>query len=321
MQPQTNTQTERYFIETANTRAIYNAVTKAVKNKSWLLIQGDVGAGKTYMKDFLVYEWAADPENYVVLQQPGFVLSGSRLRVIMKRMIHALSRDERAPQDVETRYYRLQTLLIRANREKKKIILVVDESQDMSEATIRELKKLHELSSPGRPHLFTIIMFAKESARIDAILNGREIGYRVQRHFINKLSNDEMIGFAMEWGLGFEKGKAGQIAMQYFCDTTHPTPLGVQYTVGRIMGLKSFDGVATENHIREILKTDLSDRLKYYRISLEDISDRYQELYGQRPSKAQVSKSIGNKSDTAMAQKIRDIGRDMVQQGAANQAV
>lgn len=263
-------QNKNVFMRTEQIDRIYKAIDTTVSKNGWIAISGDVGSGKSRLLAEKVKTWAQDPQKYIVIPTMSWKRQGSRVASIMKRMIKAIAPDEHVPGDVEYRAERLKTCLMRATRQNRKVILTIDEMQDLSEQSIRELKKVHEITGLGQPHLFSIVMIGKNSENIDAIFNGREIGYRCRRINTSELDNAEVISFAEEvFGLSFPSGKDGKQAKDYFCEMAHHSPLGVQYLTDNILSIST--EVTVEN-IRKALVTDIKQQLKRYGYSMDDVA-------------------------------------------------
>lgn len=306
------------FVDTAATAKVIRSIDRTLKDNAWLVVTGDVGSGKSTLREMLTAAWRAEPQKYVVIDLPAFRAEGSVLNVLMRYMIRTISPDEQSPGDAIARFNRLKTVLMQAHRRRVKPVLVIDEAQELNEISIREIKKLHEIAAFGMPHLFPIIMFAKSNTdRLDAILSGREIGYRVRRSYMAPLSPDELIEFAKHFGLTFEDTKA----KNYFLEFCHPSPLGVEHIADRA---KDFLGTTSlsRDKLQKLVAQTAKDELKFYGISYGDICQRYNDVHNATISKQTAMRVIENNGSvkSATADRIRGVTRDLITEARSERA-
>ncbi len=265
---------EMVFIKTDNVEKIIRDVNRTIRKNGWLAVTGDVGTGKTTLINYLMSEWRQRPDQFNVIYSMGWRWKGSRANHIMKRMIRFIDPDEHVPGDVEFRSERLKTVLMRSHRAGKRTILIIDEGQDMTEPTMLELKKIHELSAFGEDHLFSIVMFGKVNSRLSETLKRRELGFRVSQSYLAGLGQKEILAFAEEkFELKFPKTKNDyQTVTDYFFQMVHPSPLGVKHFAEKLFNLSDFDGNVTVQHIRSTARQDVKARLKTYNVSYSQIA-------------------------------------------------
>ncbi|EMO26205.1 hypothetical protein LEP1GSC170_1481 [Leptospira interrogans serovar Bataviae str. HAI135] len=172
-------------------------------------------------------------------------------------------------------------------------MLVIDSAQDVSDSTFRELKKLREIHSEP---LFSVLMFGNESATMDNVLSGREVGYRCGYIELELLTKDEVLDFAARrFEISFEPGKAGEVAKRLFCETVHPSPLGVEYFKSCLDELSGFEGVATKDLIKRAALVDLGFRVDKAKIRISDITQEAKQI-GVRLTTDDVANAIAGKS-------------------------
>lgn len=304
------------FLLTNNRKRIISSINKTIDDNGWRLVSGDVGSGKTILRDHLVQVWKDEPAKYLILEQPGFQHNQSRINNLMKRMIKIIQPDLRPPGDIESRYYLLKKLLMDTHRTKKKLILILDEFQDNSESTIREIKKIHEISGYGQKHLFSIIAFAKESPKMEGILSGRELGYRVSRSYTKLLTDEELIWFANEYGLTIKDDKT----KEYFLQHTHHSPLAIDRIARILRDMKNFSGPVTIDVLRSAFSADRKEQINYYSISLSEIQERYKDNYGQHISKPMISQSMSGQKNTSVAKQINRTTEELIAERSKQQA-
>ncbi len=301
------------FLCTPCIEKIQRSIERAVKRDEWICISGQVGSGKTYIKNYYLNRWFRESQRYIVIEQPSFAIPTSRMHIIMGRMLQAITPGEPIPRDIESRYIRLRTVLLRANRTKRKIILLIDEAQDTNSQTLRELKKIHELSGPNRQHLFSIVMFSKESEKMEIALEGEELGYRVRRCYLHDLSEEDIFFFAEHFGCRFGQGEEDQAAKNLFLQGIRPTPLSVLHFCGFVRELNDFNGIVRLAHIKKYRSKTLKERLTSRGIPQNLVGDRYVEIYQrQRPSKTTISRALNHELNTKTARDIRALASDML---------
>ena len=306
------------FLISENIDTLLKGINAAVQKNGWVYISGDVGAGKSEVTKYMQQRWQREPEKYVVVSIKAWLRAGSRVSALMKRLIAAIDPDEHIPGDIELRAERLKTMLMRAHREKRKVIVMIDEAQDLSDSTFRELKKVHETSAFGVPHLFSIIMFAKESMRAEGLLAGRELGYRIKRIPILPLSMHEMCEFAEKrFDLTFPTGTERRRVTAYFAQMAHPSPLGVRHLCEAINDMPEYKGVVSLEIIQGAMRRDLNVEMKKYRIPLKKIQQVAKEEHGLNIAISTISDVKAGKGDRYADKTVAvidDIQRDLLRQ-------
>ncbi|MCB1202589.1 MAG: AAA family ATPase, partial [Leptospiraceae bacterium] len=214
------------FIQTENIRKILNRVRSTISQNGWLAIAGEVGSGKTTICEHLQSNWLQHSEKYTVVFDKGWIAAAgtSAAGNVMKKLIRAIDPDAKSPGDLSLRANVLKTKLFQAARANRKVVLLIDEAQDLTPQTLRELKKIHETTGMGFQNLFSIIMVMKESHRTDSILESRELGWRISRVYTAPLTSHEIIEFAVNrYGVQF----ADKNVATYFTRKATASPLWV----------------------------------------------------------------------------------------------
>lgn len=215
----------RVTVETQNVRAAKNAVRDCVNNNGFMAVIAEVGAGKTRLFNILTEHWEKYPHKFSVVKLRSFRqrAGNSRISSIMNELIRAIDPDTDIPRVIEQRYALLEDCL---RSSKKNIILIIDEAQDMSVQTFRDLKKIHEIDG-DRENLFSIILLGKTHRQWNHILKTPELGYRINCLKLEDLTSDEIIQIAEEsFNLKFEN----QRVRDRFCSAVkYKTPLGVKF--------------------------------------------------------------------------------------------
>jgi hypothetical protein len=112
--------------------------------------------------------------------------------------------------------------LLRDHSEHKKIILAIDDAQDLDpDKTLRGLKKLREISWGSRMHLFSIILFGQPILK--TLIDERpEIRYRINRIELKGFTKDEKEMLLKNYGI-----KLNSPVKAKFLKTCPDTPAGI----------------------------------------------------------------------------------------------
>jgi hypothetical protein len=287
------------YVKTKNTEDISVLIRRQINANGIVRVIGDVGLGKTTLKNNLIRAWQGFPDRFVVIPIQSFKLNDSRIRAVMKLMIRAIAPNERVPGSPELTYDTLRNVLANAYAAKLKPILIFDECQDLSETTLRELKKVHEISALGVDHLFAIVMFGKPSLRQEEIYRMPELGKRTRTIQLKKPSADELMQMAEEYGLRFPAGKDGETIRRQFHGVTGGTPLGVK-NVTQILysDVKNFDGNLNLQIWQGITKMNYADQLKKRGYTLGDVGTVFKKMFGRTVSNTVLSKVSNGVHDT-----------------------
>ncbi|MCX8000467.1 MAG: ATP-binding protein, partial [Leptospiraceae bacterium] len=288
------------FISTPAIEKILSELRKGVERNEWIAVLGEIGTGKTEIKNFLISEWERRRDKYVVIQFPTFRSEKSRINKIMKWMLEKLTPDDHIPVDVELKAEKLRTALMRAHNNHRKVILVLEDVGSINEFTFRELKKVHELTGLGQKHLFSILMFGNESRVTKSVLRGEEIGFRCRTLYTQELNENEMIYFAEKrFGLSFPKGREGQLVKGYFTRNVRKTPLGVCAVAERLKTLKEFKGEVNMNLLikaRVLEAKMLKDKIQKLGITSTEIQSELMKQ-GTRVSESTIRMVLNDKGN------------------------
>lgn len=282
------------LVETQNVKKAKSQITKAVKHNEWVSIVAEVGSGKTHLYNHLLDFWQSRPDKFIVHEMKAFISYKSKVPSMMKELIQKVNPDANIPGFPEARYRVLKDALIEADAAGKKVILLIDECQDLSVDSFRDLKKVHEIAGNGKSHLFTIAMFGKLTPRYNTILSTRELGYRMTRVFYEELSNEDLILIAeSRFGLSFK----GEKAKLRFCSGLRSrTPLGVQDFAHVLEGLPSYEGKVTDELIMEYATFGWKLELRLRGSSQKEAAAFLSKLYPQMSgTKQKVSDFVSGK--------------------------
>jgi type II secretory pathway predicted ATPase ExeA len=221
--------TSNQLIETQNVRAVKSAVKNAVQNNRIALVEAEVGSGKTTLFNHLAEYWEQYPHRFRIPTIKGFDMRRSRASVIIRLLLGKLNPQADIPVSIEMMYKLLeQELRSFCKPGNNRVILMIDEAQDMPFQTFRDIKKIHEISGPGREHLISVILFGKQGDRkLKRYINTNELGFRTHYLLLSALNNEDLLKIAeQKYGLRFENSRVRE---RFGSTIQFKTPLGVEF--------------------------------------------------------------------------------------------
>ncbi|MBE7439087.1 MAG: ATP-binding protein [Spirochaetales bacterium] len=272
------------LIETRNVAVANKAIAQTIKKNGFLAIVADVGSGKTTLHNRLVDYWQHDERRrFVVVSLKGFTKTASRISQIMKLLIEACDPTAYVPGSVERQYHALAQALRQAESTRRKVILVIDEAQDLNLQTFRDLKKIHEIAGADSDHLFSIILFGKTHRTWERIFNQPELGHRIDHLGLHPLTEDDIVLIAQKrFGLVFSgPGLKGRFASAIL----YRTPLGIQHLCN-LLRVEFEDAVDKQGnfqlkgeHIAALPRLDLRYRLRKSNYTQRDVLITAKRMY------------------------------------------
>jgi len=215
------------IIETTNTRAIKNAVRQTVDRNGMMAVVAEIGSGKTTMFNLLDEHWRAHPDKFRVVTVKSFDSPYTRIGIIMRFLLEAMNPSIHIPGGNERRYKLLETELRKYAKKNFKIILMIDEAQDLKLQTYYDIKKIHEITGNGMKNLLSVVLFGKPSRKWDKLYAGPEIGYRMDITFLEQLNEEEIVRIAeAKHNIRFENDK---VRKRFCASLQYKTPLGIKY--------------------------------------------------------------------------------------------
>ncbi len=301
------------FVKTKESERIMKASHKAVDKNAWILVLGEVGMGKSTIQRQLVNFWKEHNDRFAVMEFNGFKIKTSRINVMMKKMIRQVKPGEHVPGDIETRYEVFRAAMANAVQKKIKPIIVIDNAQDLSNDTLLELKKIHEVSALGLEHLFTIVMFGKYEMRFEENFKSRELRHRVQRFYLEKPSDAEIFEIARQtFGLTFEKGENKQLVEKIFLRKSEGTPSGVKHIYNKLNFQNDFDGVISLNRLRNSFEVSYVDELKKAGLTVNHVMKAYRDRFKKDIDKSTLSRALNYERDDRTSQNVRDVYNELM---------
>lgn len=305
------------IIETTNTKATKNAVRQCVDKNGMMAVVAEIGSGKTTMFNYLEEHWRNHPETFRVVTVKSFDSPFSRIGIIMKLLLEALSPSIHIPHGNEMKYKLLTTELRKYSKKNFKIILMIDEAQDLRNQTFRDIKKIHEITGNGMSHLFSVIFFGKTAKKWDAFLQDTEIGYRMNMTYLEPLSEEDILKIASEkYKINFETDRV----RKRFCSMSRfKTPLGIEYftnLIKREVGVGIDDPVYINTELLLKIPTIVTKaRLKHGGITQQQLADYARKVSPNRKYNLQrISEWLNGKiaSDDPVARDLELIAEQIM---------
>lgn len=281
---------------------------KAVSENRMLAVTGNPGIGKSTVREIAVGRYAEKFERYIVIKPEASIVfsQADRTSSIIGMMIESLS-DAKPARDIVKRISQLSQAL-KANRTNR-VILVLDEAQDLSEKTLYGLKKLHELGGQFKEGAqFSILLFGKPSLNVK--LADYELGYRIEQYQMLAMDREEMKAYLHNRKLKFQNQKLYDSFYQH----TKGLPLAGKKTVDEILKIMRDRKLESDSAFSYFLSGDLSKQARDISISNNDISKYIFSKYKIRVDASTVHKANKGILNTNLADKIRDATQEMIDQ-------
>lgn len=274
------------IIKTTNFLKAEKAIKEAVSNNTIAAIIGPIGSGKTFINRKVVGAYQEQGSKYCVVDISPVTDNARNITQIMSQLIEDMA-GESPRRDTEARRRQLRRILGDSSR---KIILSIDEAQDLHVSTLRGLKKLHELGFGTRDKLFTIILFGKPMLK-DKLYN-EELRPRVKILQLQALTQKEVELFV-------DPREFTDKALELFVKRAQRTPLHVVTAFNNLLMMKNEldkkkideDLVSTffSADYREILKAELSEK------SFRELANSIQETTGEKISPTTLNMYVNGK--------------------------
>jgi general secretion pathway protein A len=177
----------RYFFGSAgHSRAIAHLIYGLSQGEGFIVVTGEVGAGKTTLVERL---WSQlDRDTYTVARISNTQLSGEDL---FRLAMSGFGLEDEAPGRASL-LRRFETLLYEHQVAGRRCLLVVDEAQNLSLSALEELRMLSNLTANGGAALQTILLGQPQFRRM---LSGPDLDQLRQRvlasYHLGPLSQDE----------------------------------------------------------------------------------------------------------------------------------
>jgi ABC-type dipeptide/oligopeptide/nickel transport system ATPase component len=277
------------FVPTKSFVAADRKIMDAVKNDRMVAIIGSTGLGKSEIKNLLMGK-LREKRHTVIDILPALIKGRELTGSIAKQMIRALT-GEAPAQDVIARATQLKRILL-SQSSRQKLVLCIDEAQDLHPATLYGLKKIHELGGThGRQFLFSIVLFGKEE--LSDMIRPTELGLRFDTHHMEFLTIEEMKAFVSAAGLKLDKKATVRLLAN-----TLATPAAMEK---RIRNLKFFfEGKTSlsDTDMHTYFMRDLPKRFKASGLSYREAAALITQRTGIHCDPGHLHKAVSGKADT-----------------------
>lgn len=263
-------------IRTSNFIATEKFIKETIGRNGFSAVIGEKGTGKSHTMRQVIgaYEQKG---GYSVITITPMDEKVKNITQIMSAMIEDIS-GESPRRDVEARRRQLRRIL---GDSTKKIILSVDEAQDLHKSTLRGLKKIHELGFGTKDKLFSILLFGQESLK-DRISDD-ELKPRIRRQLMKGLTDKEKMEF-------IDSSQFNDKSLAIFLKRTRKTPLSVITAYDELMvirddlGRKKID----EQIVNDYFFSDTREMIMALNESFKKIADGVRETTGESLSPAAI---------------------------------
>lgn len=150
---------DRFFYEsTVHAEALANMMYTVQQRKGMVLVTGEVGAGKTFVGNMLGSRLGAGCQTVMIGNPPQ---SGKQLLSVLSRRI---GMNVRASADKVCLQEELERYLIGLNARGRLVAMLIDEAQDLSPASLEELRLLWNWEQGGQ-RLIQIVLIGQPELR------------------------------------------------------------------------------------------------------------------------------------------------------------
>jgi len=178
----------RFFFQSRDHDEALNRLAFLVGERTMLfgMLTGEIGCGKTLTR--AVFTERLDPRRFCVATQENSTFSFSELLALVLEELDGNPTD--SGQTKYARVERLKKVINRVHSEGRHLVLIFDEAQDMSPATLNELKLLTNMNRAGQSYLTIILVGQPELRPLVARLP--QIDQRVSLRFhLNALDHED----------------------------------------------------------------------------------------------------------------------------------
>lgn len=223
----------RFFFQSRDHDEALNRLTFLVGERTMLfgMLTGEIGCGKTLTR--AVFSERLDPRRFCVATQENSAFSFSELLGLVLEELEGNPTD--AGQTKFARVERLKKIVARVHQEGRHLVLIFDEAQDMTPATLNELKLLTNLNRAGQSYL-TIVLVGQPELR--PLVSGLpQIDQRISLRFhLNALDVEDSTNY-LRHRLKVAGHPTGELFAQDAIDRAYQMTLGVPRELNRVAKL------------------------------------------------------------------------------------
>ncbi|MDV6237834.1 ATP-binding protein [Leptospira ellisii] len=290
------------FVETKNAKRVLKFCKNVINRNQWAVVTGKPGVGKSEIRKELIRQLENNKKN-IVIEVPVFHSVQPRSSAIMKEMIRAINPDVHVPGAIESKYKLLRSVLVDALDSGNKVVIVFEESHNLSHNMMRELKLIHEIEAMGKTHLFAMVMFLQATPQFGEIFRTREIGKRVLLEEMDLPSPEESIEIAEKrFNLSFKD----DYAKSDFLDTTGDYPASIKHLAQSLWLLPEFNGVVTRSSLTTLKAKAFKEALLEYKISNRMIMRYIKKETKEEISVGYINEALNHKRNGTKAEAVRE---------------
>jgi Fe-S cluster assembly ATPase SufC len=232
------------FLETNNSKRIMERARRVAKSGFNLVITGTAGSGKSAIAEELAREFKNS--NYSVVDMMAGNSKDNRTNFYLRMLLKELDPDLRVPGAMELKFKEIRKIFLSSFAHRKKIVLIVDEAQNLNLSTIRGLKNIREQSrivSDGKVHyMLSIIFFCKNYRNFLDNFVSKDPGDRFLIEEMGTLEDTEVLDIAKSiFGLKFENNAA----KRDFVEAVEGYPSAIEKIYFFLETSPNFDGIVT----------------------------------------------------------------------------
>ncbi len=282
-------------------------IHKAIKTNTMLAITGNAGIGKSTLRQIAIGKYAESPRYKVVHVHAGIIQSNDETGSIVSQMIRSLSAEQ--PKRNGLQQNAQLTKILQSLTTKYRIILSIDEAQELTRKTIYGLKKIHELGSNFQEgEQFAIILFGKPS--LSAHLEEYEVGYRIKNYEMQPMNEVEIKNLLIENGIKFKK----ETSDKNFYKETEGIPLKAINLIKKIYETTRERKLDIDASLSYITAGDLNKKAKQYGISNNDISKYIYKKSKEVVDRSTVQRANAGTLNGDTAKKINAATQELIDQ-------
>lgn len=223
----------RFFFQSRDHDEALNRLTFLAGERTMLfgMMTGEIGCGKTLTR--AVFSERLDPRRFCVATQENSAFTFSELLGLVLEELEGTLIDVGSTK--YARVERLKKVVSRVHMEGRHLVLIFDEAQDMTPATLNELKLLTNLNRAGQSYL-TIVLVGQPELR-DLVGSLPQIDQRISLRFhLNALDKDDSRNY-LRHRLKVAGHPTGDLFDEDAIERAYQVTLGVPRELNRIAKL------------------------------------------------------------------------------------
>ncbi|MBN8222909.1 MAG: ATP-binding protein [Spirochaetes bacterium] len=276
--------------------AVDKRIRETVRSDHMLALYAPTGTGKSTALDISIGRMTDSGRTFIMrttAYNPGADISGSIINIMIGELMQQKPR-----RDILARLTQLKGGLLEHSR-KKKIVLVIDEAQDMHHQTLYAIKKLHELgSSVMRRNLFSVILSGKPG--LQNLITAEELNFRFGVHEMQPLSKAEAVDYFRMRRVKFPNPDA----MERIIHRCGTRPAALDSACNLLLAMSGEDKI-TGDIVKNYLRRNYRPAMAELGMSDRKVADEIYAATGMRYSPSTINKitnghTVGSKDDVVL---------------------